>query len=198
MIFEQIRQNIDILDKDFDLLYPEKWRAISNRHFTPIEVAKTAAAYLVDKKGTEVLDVGAGIGKFCMIGAACTEGYFVGVEQRKQLCTVAKHISREHRIENIAFIHANVKDISFKAYKAFYIFNPFFENIYPSETIDNEVELLHELYHIYSLYVKEQLEGMPIGTKLATYHSFLTEVPDSYKVKFIAFENNLKMWQKMS
>lgn len=196
MLFKYIESDIDVADSEFDLIYPKKIKEVSEIHFTPVSIAKVAAYYLAEKKGTKVLDVGSGAGKFCMIGSACTNGYFYGVEQRKNLCSAAKRISNHYNLTNVKFINSNIIDVEFKAFDAFYFFNPFYENISIFGKIDNKVELNRKLYDEYSLYVKEQLTTMPIGTKLVTYYSFLKEIPDSYKVQFSSFDDKLKFWEK--
>jgi Methyltransferase domain len=197
MIFQKIRLNIEIKDSEFDVIYSKKIKKVSDIHFSPIDVCKIAANFLVDKDGKRILDVGAGAGKFCMIGSVCTEGFFTGVEQRTHLHDLAKSISIKYDLSNVAFINSNIMDISFQDFDGFYLFNPFYENINVSGKMDDAVELKRELYDKYSLYVKIQLGLKPIGTKLVTYFSYLTEIPESYKMKFSDFDGKLKMWEKM-
>jgi len=196
MIFKHIKSNLDIEDDEFDLIYPENIKRVAEIHFTPVNVSKIAARYLVERKGFKILDIGSGAGKFCMIGSACTDGYFTGVEQRKSLCAVAQKVSKKYNLTNVKFINANVLDIAFKDFDAFYFYNSFYENICASGDINNEVELTLDLYVKYSNYVKEQLDLMPIGTKLVTYFSHLKEIPNSYKVKISTLDDKLKMWEK--
>lgn len=196
MLFENIRLNIKILDREFDLIYSNKMKKVSDIHFSPIEVSKIAARFLVDKTGMRILDVGAGAGKFCMIGSACTDGIFTGVEQRKHLHDLSKSISQKYNLTNVAFINSNITDISFKDFDGFYLFNPFYENMNVLGKMDDLVELKRELYDEYSLYVKKQLDLKPIGTKLVTYFSYLTEIPQSYQLQYSDFEGKLKMWEK--
>lgn len=166
-------------------------------HFTPVHIAKTAARYLADSKDAKILDVGSGAGKFCMIGAACTEAHFVGVELREDLCVTANRVSKHYNLKNVEFINSNITNIDFTKFDAFYFYNSFYENVVPSGRIDEEIKLSRELYDEYSLYMKEQLDKMPIGTKLVTYFSYLKEVPDSFDVRFILADGKLKMWEKM-
>ncbi len=198
MLFKYIKSNVEIIDSEFDLIYPLKIKKASEIHFTPIKVAKVAAQYLANGKDTKILDVGAGAGKFCMIGSACTEAHFIGVEQRKNLCTTATLISKHYNLTNVEFINSNITDIDFREFDAFYFYNSFYENLCPLGKIDNSVDLRRELYEGYSLYVKEQLDQMSIGTRLVTYFSFLEEVPESFKVQFSFFDDKLKMWKKTS
>lgn len=198
MLFQQIKRNLSVSDTDFDALYPKTIKDIANQHFSPFRVSKMAALYLCEnKKGVKVLDVGAGAGKFCLIAAACTEGDFIGIEQRKNLCELAETLALTHHLPNARFIHANVLDISFADYDAFYLYNPFYENIWPLEKLDNQIELKRSLYIEYSEYVRQQLDTMPIGTKLATYYSFLAEIPESYQLQSSAFGGKLKFWEKV-
>lgn len=196
MLFKYIQSDIDVTDSEFDLIYPKKIKAVSEIHFTPVRIAKVAAYYLAESIGTKVLDVGAGAGKFCMIGSACTKGFFYGVEQRKNLCSVAKRISNRYNLTNVEFINSNITDVEFKAFDAFYFFNPFYENVSLNGRIDNKVQLHRKLYDDYSQYVKQQLASMPIGTKLVTYYSFLKEIPSSYQVQFTSFDDKLRFWEK--
>ena len=198
MIFKNIKMNVEIVDDEFDLIYPKDILEASEMHFTPVKIAKMAARYLVDGKKSKILDIGSGAGKFCMIGSACTEGYFIGVELRENLCAAATLIAEYYNLTNVEFIHSNITSINFKDYDGFYLYNPFYENVCLSGRIDEAVELRRELFDEYSLYVKEQLADMPIGTKVVTYFSYLKEIPDSYKVHFSSFDDKLKMWEKLS
>ncbi len=197
MLFKYIQADLEVTDSEFDRIYSKKMKWVSETHFTPIHIAKMAAAYLAENIGTKVLDVGAGAGKFCMIGAAYTKGYFYGVEQRKNLCSIAQRISNYYHLDNVAFINENIINIDFKAFDAFYFFNAFYENVSLLGAIDTKIVLDKQLYYDYSYYVKEQLADMPIGTKLVTFHSFLKEIPNNYQVQFTSFDEKLKFWKKI-
>ncbi|HMG16708.1 MAG TPA: methyltransferase domain-containing protein [Saprospiraceae bacterium] len=198
MIFKNISSNINIEDNEFDLIFNKDTQIEAEMNFTPFLVAKMAAHYLANKKGTRILDIGAGAGKFCLIGSACTEANYIGVEQKQSLCNEANRIILQYHLSNIEFIHSNITSISFIEYDAFYFYNSFHENICLLESDNDTSHLNHEFYDKYSFYMKDQLDAMPIGTKLVTYFSYLKEVPASYEVKFSEFEGKLKMWEKLS
>lgn len=197
MLFKLIKANKNIEDEEFDHIYPEAIRKVGDTHFTPIQVSKFAAKALADRPNIKILDIGSGVGKFCTIGSVCSEGYFVGVEQRAGLCNIAKAVCSRYNLTNVEIINANILDISFTDFDAFYFFNPFQENLTTTDRIDDEVELKRELFYEYSLFVKEQLAIMPVGTKIVTYYSFLKEIPKSYSLKLSAFSDKLKVWEKM-
>ncbi len=198
MIFKDLKANIPVNDSVFDTIYPLKMQALAPFHFTPVAIARVVAQYLVAKPNTRVLDIGSGTGKFCMVGATCTHGFFTGVEHRKTLYSLAKRLAKRYELTNLEFINANITSIDFTKYDAFYFFNPFFENLKPDEKIDDTVELSRHFFHTYAIFVKEQLERMPINTRLATYYSFLEEVPDSYQLQSMEMDGKLKMWKKIS
>ena len=73
-------------DAAFDKLYPVAIRHLSEIHWTPINVARAAAEFLVNgNPNARIVDVGAGAGKFCMVGSYYTGGHFTGIEQKQNL-----------------------------------------------------------------------------------------------------------------
>jgi len=198
MIIKKLASGVEVEDEEFDTMYSEAYQEISEFHFTPVKVAKVAAHYLVNRPGARVLDIGSGAGKFCIVGAACTEGEFTGIEQRKNLHQLAQKLSERFQLSNIQNVHSNIIDIDFEAFDAIYYFNAFYENIVQHCAIDQEVSLDKTFYNLYTQYMREQLCKMPIGTRLATYFSFLDEVPDCYKVQSADFDLKLKLWRKVA
>lgn len=196
MIIKRLRSGDAVADEEFDSMYNYWLKAVSAIHFTPVAVAQAAARFLVSGKGTRVLDVGSGAGKFCMVGAACTPGTFTGIEQRRYLYRIAGMLSRRYELDNTGFIHANVLDIDFRDFDAVYYFNAFYENIVPDSALDSSVALDKSLYRLYSQYMKTQLAQMPVGTRLATYFSFLDDIPAGYELRSTAFDVKLKLWEK--
>ena len=196
MIFEHLKAAVEIKDEDFDAIYPEYLLPMAAFHFTPIEVAKTSAEFLVNQPGTKVMDIGAGAGKFCMLGSIYTQGHFTGIEQSSELCKLSIRLSRQYQLSNLDFICCNITEVFFKSYDAFYFFNAFYENIDQSDRLDTSIEPDRRLYEKYSAYVREELDSLPIGTRLATYFSYLEEIPESYEIVSKGFEDKLLMWQK--
>ncbi|MDC3219555.1 class I SAM-dependent methyltransferase [Saprospiraceae bacterium] len=196
MIFKYIEKGISMKDDDFDGIYPEEVRPMAFTHFTPIEIAIRAAKFLVQKSGTKVLDIGSGAGKFCMIGSVCTNGHFTGVEQRDNLHLLAEQIFKKYQLKNINFINSNINQIEFSNYEAFYFFNPFYENIIQFEKIDDAIDVKNDLYDEYSNYVKNQLDLMPLGTRLVTFFSAYDEVPISYQLISKDDRQKISMWEK--
>jgi SAM-dependent methyltransferase len=183
-------------DDRFDLIYPQEIRQLSSRHWTPVKVGRQAAAFLVTGPATKVLDIGCGPGKFCIVGAVSTSGQFTGVEQRPKLCACARAAIQQAGIANAAIIHGNVAELDFAAFDAFYLFNPFEENLFRFGKIDASVELNSALYEKYIEHVATQLAMAPLGTRVATYCGACEEVPMGYECKESLFGHSLKLWEK--
>ncbi|MBK8192574.1 MAG: SAM-dependent methyltransferase [Lewinellaceae bacterium] len=198
MIFKHLSSGLKVQDRDFDTIYPKKIRVLSEIHFTPVIVAQAAARFLAPTPHSRVLDVGSGAGKFCMIGSTCTKGFFTGVEQHYHLYRTSTSLSKRYNLANTRFIHGNVIDVEFNQFDTIYFFNSFYEHIFQGDSIDGSVALDKTLYTIYTQYMREQLSTMPIGTRLATFYSFMDEIPQGYKVVSSEFDQKLKLWEKVA
>lgn len=198
MVFELLKLNIDIPDIDFNAIYPPRISSLAKKHWSSVSISKLASEFLVDRPGTKVLDIGSGAGKFCLIGATNTKGHFTGVEQRGELVELSARLSKSYRIHNVKFIHANITSIKFNDYDAFYFYNSFYENIDVLNSIDFSVRLDIQLYHRYSMHLVEQLVSLPAGTRLVTFCSPLSIVPQSFKLQDSSHGGLLKFWEKVS
>jgi SAM-dependent methyltransferase len=185
-----------IEDEHFDQIYPSKIRELSSRHWTPVSVAVEAAKLLVRGPRTRVLDVGCGPGKFCLVAAALTDARFTGIEQRSDLVAIARRAALKNCLTNVEIIHGNVTDFAFTGYDAFYLYNPFEENMFQRQKIDSSVPLSKALFEKYSGYVADQLGNMPIGTRVVTYGGSASEIPACYDCKQALIGDALKLWIK--
>ncbi|UKT64765.1 methyltransferase domain-containing protein [Pedobacter mucosus] len=185
-------------DQAFDWLYPRQFQLMSKKQWTPLAVAIQSAAFLASP-GSSVLDIGSGIGKFCLIGAKeYPETMFFGVEQRNKHVYYANDAKNFLRIDNLEFIHANITQINFRAFDHFYFYNSFFENIDFVNRIDDSVETSIALYSYYTQYLRANLDRMPIGTKIVTYQSSGTEVSENFCLVSSTINNLLKMYIKIN
>lgn len=183
-------------DSAFDWLYSEHLQALSKIHWTPLTIARKAAAFLAEDC-TTVLDIGSGIGKFCLTAAYFNPNtHFVGVEQRHELIHEAEQVKAYTRLNNIDFIHANITEIDFQEFDHFYFYNSFYENLDPKNCIDETVEVSSSLYRYYTNYLYHVLNEKPSGTRIATFQSLGHEIPISYKLANRNYDNLLEMWVK--
>ncbi len=185
-------------DAAFHQLYPKEIQLLAKKHWTPIEVARIAADFLVSQKNEKILDIGSGAGKFCIVaGYYKPDAFFYGVEQRKSLIEVAEAAKLKLGIPNAFFIEGNFTQLNFNDYHHFYFYNAFFENIAGTDKIDESIDYSLELYNYYNRYLYKQLETKPAGTKLVTFHSLENEVPRNYTLVDARMDNLLKCWIKI-
>ncbi len=184
-----------IEDEKFDQIYPPEIRQLSSIFWTPVAVAAEAARLLVAESGTRVLDVGSGAGKFCLIAARLTDGRFTGVEQRPELVAAAHTAMNVLNVPGIEFLQANIVDIAFSDFDAFYIFNPFEENMH-GHKIDSTIPLSPSLFQRYTAYVSDALGARPLGTRVVTYMGYAEDIPACYECEQTFFGDDLKLWVK--
>lgn len=197
MIFKQLRANIDVDDDTFNELYPYHIKKLAKRHWTPVAVARMAAEYLAEKPNSKILDIGSGAGKFCLVGASCTQGMFYGIEQRDHLIEISQKIAAIHDLQNVEFVHSNICEIDFSEYEAFYYYNSFQENIDTSCPIDYVILPHHDLFYFYSNYVRAQLYRAHVGTRLVTYWTDYKDVPNNFRLVHSAYNGLLNFWEKV-
>lgn len=193
---EPLNFSIFRTDADFDWLYPEHFQLMSLKQWTPLAVARTAAEFLAEP-GSKVLDIGSGIGKFCLTGAFFnSEAAFYGVEQRHELYHYAKIAKDYTQLENACFIHANITEINFKEFDHFYIFNSFYENIDRENAIDDTIETSYSLYVYYTEYLLAALKTVKPGTRLVTYQCLDEVIQSGFKLVWFSGDGLLRMWIK--
>ncbi len=184
-------------DDRFDQIFPSPLRELSSIFWTPVTIAAEASQLLVERRGTRVLDIGSGVGKFCLVAAALTDGYFTGIEQRKDLVKAAKDAVAKQRITNIQIIHGDVTEHSFSEYDAFYLFNPFEAYVFKRSKINGVVPVFVKLYLKCVKHVAAELARKSIGTRVVTYAGSAHEVPNCYNCQLSAFGEHLKLWVKV-
>ncbi len=187
---------LDCDDHDFDRLYSEQYRKHSSIHWTPIEIVFKALEWLNVKKESHVLDIGSGVGKFCSIGSLVSKGKFTGVEIRKDLILEAKIIDQKLGLNEVTYLHSDIKDVNFKNYDSFYYYNPFCEHISLKDSIDDSIRFSEEKYVEYEAYITLQLANLPIKTRVVTYYSPRFIFPESYELRGLLYEDNLALWIK--
>jgi SAM-dependent methyltransferase len=185
-------------DNSFHQLYPVSSQLVARKHWTPLKIANKAAGFLASEKNSKILDIGSGIGKFCLSAAYYyPHSFFYGIEQREDLVQQAEKAREVLGLFNTGFIHGNFTKIDFRKYDHFYFYNSFYENLEGAVKLDNNLPFSEELFRHYNCYLNRQLERMPEGTRLATYHSEEDIIPESFKVVGTDIESRLKYWIKI-
>ncbi len=185
-------------DEQFDDLYPVSVKSLTSEHWSPLKVTRKVADFLAVDNSVRILDIGSGVGKFCLAAAYFKpKSFFYGVEQRKGLVSYAETARKTLLLENVSFFHGNFTMLDLRNFDHFYFYNSFYENLIGTDKIDNSILYSNELYNYYNRYLYKQLEQKPKGTKIATFHSLEDEIPPCYRGEVSEFDKLLKFWIKV-
>jgi hypothetical protein len=186
-----------LTDHLLNSLYPASIQALAKHHWTPLPVAREATRFLTETGNRVILDIGSGVGKFCLAGASYSPGsYYFGVEQRKALVDHAENAKRQLGVNNAIFLHANFTQLDLGRFEHFYFYNAFYENLAGTDKIDDDIDYSRELYLYYSRYLLKELQHTPAGTRLCTLCSSEDEVPPEFVQVGARFNEHLKFWVK--
>jgi predicted RNA methylase len=172
---EALQRRVAVSDAEFDLVFPEELRDRSYMHWTPVEVALRAAALLAPTPDIRVLDVGAGAGKMCVIGALATGAMWWGVEQDQTLVAAANHAAWALDIgRRTRFVQGDGSRLAWDEFDALYFFNPFGTLMLAPEA---SPFVRYATVHSTVRRIEQQLARTRIGTRVVTYHGFGGKLP---------------------
>lgn len=186
-------------DHEFDSAFEDRIRELSQQHWTPVRVAARAATLLTQAGATRILDVGSGVGKFCIVGALTTNAEFVGVERRGRLVTIARSTATRFGASRATFIHDDVDSFSFEGFDGVYLYNPFYEQIAQHlAPIDYTIERSPLAYRHFVRTTTTKLATLSPPVALVTFNGFGGNVPPEYD--FLGDEpagnDQLELWVK--
>jgi SAM-dependent methyltransferase len=170
-------------DRAFDHLLPEPLRVVSHEYWTPLHVAVRAACWFEEVGVRSVVDIGSGVGKFCVAAALASTCSFVGLEQRGRLVDVARSLVDAFELgERVDFLVGTLGEIRVPDADAYYFFNPFGENLFFDGHLDKDVELGDERYDRDVAAAESLLRHVPLGTYVLTYNDFGGMMPPTYRL----------------
>lgn len=185
-----------LTDTGFDALYSAAVKKHSFIHWTPFEIIETTIDWLQLNENSRVLDIGSGAGKFCAIGSMLSQAHFTGVEKRSDLFDTAQKLCEELKLTNVNFINEDIVNIPFEAFSAFYYYNPFCEYIAEFDRIDDTISYDPDTFRVYEDYVIDQLDLLPVRTRVVTYCSGTFPLPASYEMRDLLYDGKLALWVK--
>jgi SAM-dependent methyltransferase len=186
-------------DLEFDAAYDEKIRDLSEQHWTPVQVAARAAHLLTEAGATRILDVGSGVGKFCIVGALSTDAQFVGVEWRGNLVEIARRTALRFSAARATFVHASVDTFAFDGFDGIYLYNPFYEQISSFLVqIDNNIDRSARAYGRFVSGTLTKLADAARPMAVVTFHGFGAPLPPEYTLlgDEPAGNDQLELWVK--
>ena len=91
-------------------------------------------------------------------------------------------ICRELDIPRVQFFEGDMSHLDWNLFDAFYLYNPFFENIHEHSRIDGSIDLNEQQFDEFVLTTKAKLSDAKVGTRVVTYHGFGGRMPSGYEL----------------
>jgi predicted RNA methylase len=178
-----LRDRRSLPDRMFDYYLPKALRSVSSQHWTPLVASMRGAEWLTDFGIDSVVDVGAGVGKFCISAALACSARFLGIEQRPELVAEASRLARTFGVDDrVSFMCRTFERGALPEAEAYYLYNPFGENLLSHEMrIDSRVELSADRHLRDSRAFEDMLWALREGTYVITYNGFGGCMPESYE-----------------
>lgn len=187
-------------DRAFDRFLPYDLRLASSEHWTPLEVALRVAGWLDGLAVRTVVDIGSGAGKLCVAAALASRCDFTGIEQRPRLVAAARDLAQVFDVEDrVRFVQGTLGQCSLPEADAYYLYNPFGENLFGQDGhLGHDVELSEERYERDVTFMEAFLERARVGTYIIKFNGFGGRMPPAYDPIRVdrAMPNVLRMWQK--
>jgi hypothetical protein len=169
-------------DALFDCYLPAHYRRVARQCWSPLDVAVRVARWLDELEIASVVDVGSGVGKFCIATALASHASFVGIEQRGDLVGMARGIALMLGLDGrVRFIEGIFGDVMLPVAGCYYFFNPFGESLFgPEHRLHDEVEVSQARSLRDVRLAEKLLTSLPVGTYVITYNGFGGTLPDEY------------------
>jgi hypothetical protein len=179
------------MDRALDGLVPQELRHLSRVHWTPVDIAARVVTLICPTRDTRVLDIGAGVGKVCAVGALSAFGMWSGVEQHASLVAAARRLAKTLDIESrTSFVHGDAFALDWDDYDALYLYNPF------------EISLLGSAVEAraQASRVEARLARLRRGIRVVTLHGFGGVMPPSFELVYQehvpAMGHDLVLWMQ--
>jgi SAM-dependent methyltransferase len=184
----------NISDKEFNALFPREISQHSKLFWSSKEAIEVAIDWLSPCRN--ILDIGSGNGKFCLIGSHLINAKFTGVEIRETLVHHAKKVALDTK-SKVIFIHDDVKHIDCSSFDGFFFYNSFGEHICTSGAFDNQMENSDDVYEFYQNILAKKLDSTKKGTRFVTHNNEGLFMPDTFELQEMTDDNELALWVKI-
>ncbi len=196
---ERLRAGEQVTDDEFDLeVFPDWAQPPSRIHWTPVAVARYIAWQLTRHGAKRIVDVGSGVGKFCLVGALTTPATFLGIEQRSHFVQAARQAATRIGLDRCTFTLGNMTALDWSEFDAYYLYNPFAEHRM-AQPIDKTIQRSIRRYRKYVRFAEEQLAKVSAGKLLATYHGFGGTPPAGWRqlLNEACGSGRVELWRKL-
>lgn len=177
-IRDALQRRAEVSDAELDQVFPEELRDRSQLHWTPVATALRAAELLAPTPGTRVLDVGAGVGKMCLVGALATGATWWGVEQDPVLVQAANHAAWALDVgRHTHFVVGDGSRLAWEEFDALYFYNPFgMLMLAPHASPFVRYATMQSTLRR----IEQRLAATRPGTRVVTYYGYGGKLPAGY------------------
>ena len=184
----------EVLDDELDRVFPDELRERSVLHWTPIDVARRVAALLAPRADHRVLDVGAGTGKLCLVGASVTGATWWGIEQDPMLVAAASQAAWAMDLDDrTRFVQGDGSRLAWDEFDALYFYNPFTTlMLAPHASAFVRYATIQSTLRR----IEQRLAEARRGVRVVTYYGFGGKLPSGYRLlaREPAGGDHLELW----
>ncbi len=199
-IVAALRARRAVPDAAFDGFLPPALQLVAAQHWTPIEVALQVARWLDRYRVAHLVDVGAGAGKLAVAAALAGRFRVTGVEQRASLVATARALAHEFAVDDrVTFVAQVVGAAPLPAADAYYLYNPFAENLFEwPHQVDQTVELTAARFARDVAAAEVFLAALPPGALVVTYNGFGGVMPTNLEQLELdrGLPSELALWRR--
>jgi predicted RNA methylase len=201
VVAERLQAGEPVPEPAFDRFPLPRLRQVAALHWTPLAVTQRVARWIEELGIESVVDLGSGAGKFCVATAvAAPRCRFVGIEQRPWLADAARDLAQVFGVsDRVQFITGALGETPIPPAAAYYLFNPFGENLFGADShIDDEVELNATRYQRDITTVAQLLARQPPGVFVIKYNGYGGKMPRGYEVvrRDVEQRDLLRVWRR--
>jgi len=186
-------------DVVFDLLYKPHHRRISDMFWSPVAVVRKAMEWLPTDKRLSILDIGCGVGKFCLVGALASKHKMHGVELRPHLVKEAEKVIKLFPESSISLKCGDAFAYDWTKFNVLYFFNPFAELNFPALQSEGETKSEGNVFARSVEQTQKRLDKLPRGTTVITYYTIGAPFPSGFeRLQAQHFDTGyLELWKKL-
>lgn len=189
-----LRGGAPVSDAELDQVFPDELRDRSHLHWTPVAIALRAAELLAPTPDARVLDVGAGVGKLCLVGALVTGATWWGVEQDAVQVAAARHAAWAlDATRRTRFVHGDGSRLAWDEFDALYFYNPFTTVMLAPHA---SPFVRYATIRATLRRIEQQLAAVRPGTRIVTFHGFGGQWPPGFTraLREPAGDDALELW----
>ncbi len=181
-VAEALRRGDEVADAAFDQVYPSDVQEISDYQWTPLSVIDQVVELIEPDMRTRVLDVGSGVGKFCIAASLRAPGSYTGVERRVDRHRLAEAARDRFGAIGASFVLGDALALDWGGFDVLYLYNPFQELVARifgavGDTLAYGPEVQSQSVQA----ARRKLRELRVGARVVLFHGLGDEMPPEFE-----------------